>query len=61
MANRAATEEIVVPLSALGPGQSAEVVDLRSTDRGQLVKLSPLGLVPGSAIRLQQRSPAFTD
>jgi len=59
MADHVAAEEITLPLSALRPGQSAKVVNLRSTDQGRLVKLSTLGLAPGSVVRLQQRSPAF--
>lgn len=59
MVDHVVSEEVTLPLSALRPGQAAQVVALRATDPGRLVKLSTLGLAPGSVVRLQQRSPAF--
>jgi DtxR family Mn-dependent transcriptional regulator len=49
----------LVSLKALRPGTSAEVVKVTATENGRLLKLSALGLVPGSRIWLQQRSPAY--
>lgn len=46
-------------LRDLRPGQMAEVVDVLSDNTDRLLKLSALGLVPGSFIRLQQRFPAY--
>jgi DtxR family Mn-dependent transcriptional regulator len=37
----------------------AEVTEIASEDSSRLLRLSALGLVPGSQIRLQQRSPAY--
>lgn len=49
----------MISLCELPPGQSAEVAKIDSQDSGRLLKLSAFGLVPGSRVRLQQRSPAF--
>jgi Fe2+ transport system protein FeoA len=49
----------MISLYDLQPGQSSEVLSIKSADSGRLMKLSALGLVPGSTIRLQQRYPAF--
>lgn len=49
----------VVTLADLGPGQAARVVAVDTGDRGRLLKLAALGLVPGCTIRLQQRRPAY--
>lgn len=49
----------MISLCDLQPGQSAEVAKIDSEDSGRLLKLSALGLVPGSRVRLQQRYPAF--
>lgn len=59
MVERAEIEAVIVSLAELRPGQSAEVVRIGSADNGRLLKLSSLGLAPGSHIRLQQRSPAY--
>lgn len=49
----------MISLAELQPGQVAEVVAITSRDAGRLMKLSALGLVPGSWVRLQQRWPAY--
>lgn len=49
----------MISLCDLLPGQSAEVVKIDSKDKGRLLKLSTLGLVPGSVVRLQQCKPAY--
>ncbi len=48
----------LVPLAALRPGQSAEVVTVAATDRHRLMKLASLGMVPGVVITLRQWHPA---
>ena len=59
MARFTEKKERLISLKELQPGESAEVVTIESEDAGRLLKLSVLGLVPGSEIRLQQRSPAY--
>jgi Fe2+ transport system protein FeoA len=49
----------VVPLHRLKPGQSARVVELRSTDPARLDRLSAFGLAPGSRVRIEQTHPAL--
>lgn len=49
----------MIPLNELHPGQVGQVVEIQSQDSQRLLKLSALGLVPGSLIRLQQRVPAY--
>jgi DtxR family Mn-dependent transcriptional regulator len=49
----------MISLCDLLPGQTAEVVKIDTVDSNRLLKLSALGLVPGSLIRLQQRLPAY--
>lgn len=43
----------------LQPGQQAEVIDILSSDRSRLARLSAYGLMPGCRVCLRQRSPAF--
>jgi Fe2+ transport system protein FeoA len=49
----------MVPLSLLKPGQSARVVELRSSDPVRLDRLGAYGLVPGSELRLEQCRPTL--
>ena len=44
-------------LDDLLPGESAEVVAISSADEGRLMKLSALGIVPGSRLRIVQHFP----
>ena len=53
-----AVEPLVQPLDKLAVGCSAKIVYIVPRDPGRLVKLSDLGLVPGVAVRLQQKRPA---
>ena len=46
-------------LDSLQPGDVAQVTAIDTQNVSRLNKLSALGLVPGSLIRLQQRRPAF--
>lgn len=52
-------EQSVITLCDLQPGKMGRVVRINALDNGRLLKLSSLGLVPGSLIRLQQRTPAY--
>lgn len=56
------TQEVCVKqvsLRELKPGDSAEILAIDSVDPARLLRLSALGLAPGSRIRLQQRWPAY--
>ena len=46
-------------LDQLQPGQTAQVVELRSTDPARLDRLGGYGLAPGSWVRVEQRYPAL--
>jgi len=48
-----------LPLHHLKPGQSAQVIELQSSDPSRLDRLSAFGLAPGSWVRLMQRRPVF--
>lgn len=50
---------MIVPLHHLKPGQSACVVEIKSTDPARLDRLSAFGLVPGSWVRVEQVRPAL--
>ena len=49
----------VISLSEFQPGDVGRVVNIVSVDNGRLLKLSAMGIVPGSTLRCQQRSPAY--
>ncbi len=46
-------------VSDLKPGQSGEVVAIETRQASRLDRLSALGVVPGSAVVLLQRAPAY--
>jgi len=48
-----------MPLHHLKPGQSAQIVELRSSDPARLDRLSAFGLAPGSWVQMEQRRPAL--
>lgn len=50
---------MIVPLHHVKPGQSACVVEIKSTDPVRLDRLSAFGLVPGSWVRVEQVHPAL--
>jgi len=50
---------VIVPLHHLKPGQSARVVELRSSDPARLDRLSAFGLAPGSWVQMEQKRPAL--
>ena len=50
---------MIVPLHQLAPGQSARIIELKSTDPARLDRLSAFGLAPGSWIRMGQVQPVL--
>lgn len=50
---------MIMPLHHLKPGQSARVVEIKSTDPTRLDRLSAFGLTPGSWVRVEQVRPAL--
>ena len=48
-----------MPLHHLKPGQSAQIVELRSSDPARLDRLSAFGLAPGSWVQMKQKRPAL--
>lgn len=48
-----------ISLQSLNPGDIAQVTAIDTQNVARLHKLSALGLVPGSLIKLQQRQPAY--
>ncbi len=50
---------MTLTLDHLHAGQSARIVELRSSNPARLDRLSAYGLVPGSVVRMEQRSPAI--
>jgi len=49
----------VTRLCDLAPGQSGEVVTIATQQAARLDRLSALGVVPGSIVTLEQRTPEF--
>lgn len=47
------------PLSRLPAGATAQVVAIQPTRPGRLERLSTLGIVPGSQVRVEQRWPSL--
>jgi len=59
---RKASEEvrsIIVPCSQLSVGESARIAYFCTTEHARMLKLSSLGLTPGSQIRLLQKWPSY--
>jgi len=52
-------EPLVRPLSDLKLGEAGRVVFITPKSRFRLDRLSALGLIPGSVVRLAQRRPSF--
>ncbi len=50
---------MTISLQALQPGDIAQITAINTQNASRLHKLSALGLVPGSLIKLQQRTPAY--
>lgn len=51
-------EPLVQPLDRLPVGQSGRIVHIATREPERLVRLSSLGVAPGTIVQLQQRSPA---
>jgi DtxR family Mn-dependent transcriptional regulator len=49
----------VISLNKFRSGDVGRVVKIVSVHNGRLLKLSAMGIVPGSILRCQQRSPAY--
>lgn len=49
----------VVPATDLREGQEGMVAYVRASGRGKMQKLLALGIVPGTSLRMVQRTPAF--
>jgi len=47
------------PLSAIPTGREARILALDPSANGRLDRLAALGLVPGTVVRVVQRSPAY--
>ena len=50
---------LVQPLDRLGPGEMGRIIFIVSGIHTRLDKLSALGIVPGSTIRVHQKRPAY--
>ncbi len=50
---------LVGPLDKLDIGESGKIIFISSKAHSRLDKLSSLGIVPGSTVRVHQKSPAF--
>jgi DtxR family transcriptional regulator, Mn-dependent transcriptional regulator len=48
---------LVTPLTELSPGEAARIVFIAPKSHARLDRLASLGIVPGSRIRLHQKSP----
>jgi DtxR family Mn-dependent transcriptional regulator len=52
-------EPLVRPLADLKPGEEGRVVFITPKSRSHLERLSALGLIPGSVVKLVQKHPSF--
>ncbi len=52
-------EPLVRPLPSLKPGEDGRIVFITPKGKGRLERLSSLGLIPGSRLRLAQKRPSF--
>jgi DtxR family Mn-dependent transcriptional regulator len=52
-------EPLVRPLADLKPGEEGRVVFIAPRSRSRLERLSALGLIPGSVLKLAQKHPSF--
>lgn len=52
-------EPLVSRLEDLSPGDSARIVFIATRHHARLERLSALGILPGTTIRLHQKSPSF--
>ena len=52
-------EPLVGRLEDLSPGESARIVFIATKHHTRLERLSALGIIPGTAVRLHQKAPSF--
>lgn len=52
-------EPLVSRLEDLSPGESAQIVFIATKRHERLERLSALGIIPGTYVKLHQRSPSF--
>ncbi len=50
---------LVIPLEELGLGENGRIVFISSRSHQRLDRLSSLGIVPGSIIKMHQKNPSF--
>ncbi len=50
---------LVLPLTELSPGEDARIVFIAPKEHKRLDKLTTFGVVPGSTIKLHQKTPSF--
>ena len=50
---------LVIPLSDLPVGEQGRIVFIRPRDQGHLQRLGSLGVLPGSSVLMQQKSPSL--
>jgi DtxR family transcriptional regulator, Mn-dependent transcriptional regulator len=50
---------LVAPLAELSPGERAKIVFITPESHSRLDRLSAMGIVPGSIIKLHQRKPSY--
>lgn len=50
---------LVVPLADLVPGENAKIVFITPESHSRLDRLSAMGVVPGSVVKLHQKSPSY--
>ena len=50
---------LVVPLADLSPGENAKIGFITPESHSRLDRLSAMGLVPGSMVKLHQKRPSY--
>lgn len=52
-------EPLILPLDNLGSGERGKILYISTSDHNRLDKLTAMGLMPGTIIRIHQRQPAI--
>ena len=50
---------LVIPLTDLPVGEEGRIIFIHPREHGLLHRLSPLGVIPGSTVRMHQKRPSF--
>ncbi len=50
---------LVIPLEELGLGERGRIVFIHPKSHQRLDRLSSLGIVPGSVLRMHQKNPSY--